>query len=101
MNDNQSDGTHRTTYKMCIRDREFVVDTFAYSVRGTEIHRSTLYFGNFTGRDRNFVDRRIEISVDRNDVVVDGRSRVGNTGEVEETVVSQVNDCSFVGGRCV
>ena len=40
------------------------------------------------------VDRRIEISVDRNDVVVNGRSRVGNTGEVEETVVSQVNDCT-------
>ena len=80
---------------------EFVVDTFAYSVRSTEIHRSTFYFGNFTGRDRNFVDRRIEISVDRNDVVVNGRSRVGNTGEVEETVVSQVNDCSFVGGSAV
>ena len=76
---------------------EFVIDTFAYGMRSAEIHRSTLYFGNFACWDRNFVDRRIEISVDSNDVFVDGRSRSGDTGEVEETVVSQINDCGFVG----
>ncbi len=75
---------------------EFVIDTFAYGMRSAEIHRSAFYFGNFSSRDGNFVDGRIEISVDSDNVVVDGRSRVGDAGEVKETMVSQINHCGFV-----
>ena len=48
---------------------EFIVDTFAYGMRSGEVHWSTFYFGNFSGWDRNFIDRRVEISVDSNNIV--------------------------------
>ena len=77
---------------------ELIINTFAYGVRSTEIHRCTFYFGYFSGRDGNFVNRCIEISVDSNDMVVDSRSGSGYAGKIEETVIGQIDYCSFV--RC-
>ena len=67
-------------------------------MRSGEVHRSTFYFGNFSSRDGNLINRRIEISVDSNNVVFDSRSRIADTSQIEETVISQVDYSSFV--RC-
>ena len=75
---------------------EFIVDTFAYGMRSGEVHWSTFYFGNFSGWDRNFIDRRVEISVDSNNIVFDSRSRIADTSQIEETVIGQVDYSSFV-----
>ena len=77
---------------------EFIVDAFTYGMRSGEVHRSTFYFGNFSSRDGNLINRRIEISVDSNNVVFDSRSRIADTSQIEETVISQVDYSSFV--RC-
>ena len=77
---------------------ELIIDTFAYGVRSTEIHRCSFYFGYFSGRDGNFVNRCIEISADSNDMVVDSRSGSGYAGKIEETAIGQIDYCSLV--RC-
>ena len=70
-------------------------------MRGTEVHRCSFYFGDFSCRDGNFVYRGIKIRVDSDDVVFYGRSRIGNSCQIEETVVGKVHNSSFVGSGTI
>ena len=66
---------------------EFIINTLADGVRSTEIHRSTFHFQNLSGGNGHFIDRNVKIGVDSEDVIQNGRRGIGNTCEVEETVI--------------
>ena len=67
-------------------------------MRCTEIHRSTFYLQDFSCRNGHFVNGSIMISVDSNDVVQNRRGGIGNTCQIEEAVVGEVDNSCLVCG---
>ena len=70
-------------------------------MRCAEVHRSAFYLADFARRDGYLVDGDVEVGVDGNNVVQNGRSGVGYAGQVEEAVVGQVDYRSLVGSGSV
>ena len=104
INNQYSDGYYKSTVRMMYAPEDLRRDAYFWNIDADSlflIYKSNAEVYAATEHKPNFIDRCIEISVDSNDVVVDGRSRIGDAGEVEETVVSEVYNRCFVSSGAV
>lgn len=62
----------------------------------TEVKRRAFYFPDLSRGDGDGIDGQIEISVELADDIVDRRGGVGDTGEGEEGVIREVDDCLLI-----
>ena len=83
--------------------RLFVIGIYAFAdfMRGCEIKRSTFYRFDFSCRNRGVINWNEVIGINLTLQFFNSRSRVGNTGQTEETVIGHIDDSCFVGGSLV
>ena len=76
---------------------ERFIDAASHCVRCAEVHRSSFHFGDFAGRDGNFIHGDIKVCVDSDDVVFHARSGIGKSCQIEKCVVCKIDDGPLVG----